>query len=91
MQEKPPLPPIEGKAGEMLSALMDFVDQSMTTPRLLLGTVVSSATGPPATITATVHGQTIPAIRYIGSAPATGKIAVILADGPFYVCLGVLT
>ena len=91
VQEKPPLPPLQQEAGTAIDELLQHFGRSLNIPRLHLGVVVSTAAGPPATLTATIHGQNVPNIRYIGSAPTAGKVAVVLADGPFYVCLGTLT
>ena len=79
------------QAGEVIESLKEFINHSVSTPRLLLGIVTTQNSGPPPTITATVHGQDVPSIRYIGAAPSAGQIVVILADGPFYVSIGVLT
>jgi hypothetical protein len=89
--EKPPLPPLQQEAGAAIDELLQHFGRSLNIPRVLLGVVVSTAVGPPATLTATVRGESVPNIRYIGSAPTAGKVAVILTDGPFYVCLGTLT
>lgn len=91
MSGKPTLPPMEQQAGDVLATLIEYVSQSLAIPRILLGVVVSHNSGPPPTITATVHGQVIPSIRYVGTAPVVGRVVVVIADGPFYISLGMLT
>jgi hypothetical protein len=55
-----------------------------------LALVDSVQVGPPPTITVSIYDDLIPGVRYIGSAPVEGDTVVLLADGPFYICLGAL-
>lgn len=90
-QDKPPLQPMDQKAGSVLGSLTNYMQQAMPLPKLIIGTVVSTHTGPPATLTVNLRGEDIPAVRYIGSTPSVADVVAVIMDGPVYVCLGVLT
>ena len=81
---------LEQQAGDMVSEITQFLQSSLTIPALRLGIVASQQTGPPPTLTITIHGQTVANVRYIGTAPSVGGVVVVLAEGPFYICLGAL-
>jgi hypothetical protein len=72
---------LQMSASEVITALRDFMHQEL---------VDSIQAGPPPTLTVTIYDDLVPGIRYIGSAPSVGDTVVLLADGPYYICMGAL-
>jgi hypothetical protein len=57
-----------------------------------IGTVTATAAGPPATVTITIRGQTIPGIHYLTSyTPTVTDKVLVLTGGQQLIVLGKIT
>jgi hypothetical protein len=81
---------LQMSASEVITALRDFMHQELAMIHTRLALVDSIQAGPPPTLTVTIYDDLVPGIRYIGSAPSVGDTVVLLADGPYYICMGAL-
>lgn len=90
---------VSGKPTETRALAAEFVDELLVTlthaqeasGKTVLGVVTATSVGPPATLTATVHGRSVANIRYTGSTPSNGDTVVLQYTNGTYVAVGVLS